>query len=188
MAVTHAKVSGKADGADSSEVLASDWNASHVNGDLGLPLALTGAVAATRYVGGHATVAPTTGTFVVGDFVITSTGKIFICTSAGSPGTWTQADASLHVADTSAAHAAASVSADSTTLVGTGTDVQAVLEELDNGIADHLADTTAAHAATAIAFTPAGTIAATTVQAAIEEVATEAGSGTTFLSVQKWVM
>lgn len=40
----------------------------------------------------------------------------------------------------------------------------------------HIDDATAAHAATAIAFTPAGTIAASTVQAAIEEVATEAAT------------
>lgn len=39
----------------------------------------------------------------------------------------------------------------------------------------HVNDTTAAHAASAISFTPAGTVAATTVQAAIEEVASEAG-------------
>lgn len=51
-----------------------------------------------------------------------------------------------HIADGTAAHAASAISADSTTLVGTGTDVQAVLEELDNGIADHLADTTSVHA------------------------------------------
>lgn len=56
----------------------------------GLPLALTGATSATRYVGGTASVAPTTGTFVVGDYVITQSGTIYICTSAGSPGTWTQ--------------------------------------------------------------------------------------------------
>lgn len=37
----------------------------------------------------------------------------------------------------------------------------------------HVADATGAHAATAVAFTPAGGIAATTVQAAIEEVASE---------------
>ena len=55
---------------------------------LGLPLGLTGAVAATRYVGGTASVAPTSGTFAVGDFVITQAGSIYICTSAGSPGTW----------------------------------------------------------------------------------------------------
>lgn len=54
----------------------------------GLPLGLTGAVGATRYVGGTASVAPTTGTFAVGDFVITAAGGIFICTVAGTPGTW----------------------------------------------------------------------------------------------------
>ncbi len=78
-----------------------------------------------------------------------------------------------HLNDTSAAHAASAISANSTTLVGTGTDVQAVLEELDNGIADHLADTTDAHAGTAITNTPAGNVAATTVQAAINELDSE---------------
>jgi len=55
---------------------------------LGLPLGLTGAVTATRYVGGTASVAPTTGTFAVGDYVITAAGSIYICTVAGTPGTW----------------------------------------------------------------------------------------------------
>ena len=41
----------------------------------------------------------------------------------------------------------------------------------------HVNDTADAHDATAISFAPAGTIAATTVQAAIEEVASEAGGG-----------
>jgi hypothetical protein len=154
---------------------------------------------------------------------------------------------SAHLTDTADAHDASAISVDSTTLVGTGTDVQAVLEELDNGIADHIADATAAHAgsaisvdstalsgtsitvqgsleeldnllddhsarhenggadeisiagldgtpveltnhlndataahaATAIAFTPDGSIAATTVQAAIVEVRDEAGAGST---------
>lgn len=89
----------------------------------------------------------------------------------------TQGELDAHISDGSAAHAASAVSASSSTLVGTATDVQGVLEELDNGIADHLADASAAHAATAIAFTPAGDIASTTVQAAIEEVAAEAGGG-----------
>ena len=79
-----------------------------------------------------------------------------------------------HTGDTSAAHAASAISADSATLVGVGTDVQAVLEELDNGIADHLADTSDAHDASAISFSATGTIAATDVQAAIAEVASEA--------------
>lgn len=41
---------------------------------------------------------------------------------------------------------------------------------------DHIADTTAAHAASAVANTPAGTVAATTVQAAIDELATDYAS------------
>lgn len=52
---------------------------------------------------------------------------------------------------------------------------------LDNtaaaAITAHLADTSDAHDASAISFVPAGTIAATNVQAAIEEVAGEAGGG-----------
>ena len=40
-----------------------------------------------------------------------------------------------HIADTGDAHDASAVSVDSTTLVGTGTDVQAVFEEMDNDIA-----------------------------------------------------
>lgn len=50
--------------------------------------ALTGATAATRYVGGTATNAPSSGTFAVGDFVIAQNGHVFICTVAGTPGTW----------------------------------------------------------------------------------------------------
>lgn len=49
---------------------------------------LTGAVAATRYVGGTTSGAPTTGTFAVGDFIVDQTGVIWICTTAGTPGTW----------------------------------------------------------------------------------------------------
>jgi hypothetical protein len=55
------------------------------------PTGLTGAVATTRYVGGTASGAPATGTFALGDFVIDQTGKVWVCTTAGTPGTWTQA-------------------------------------------------------------------------------------------------
>ncbi len=51
---------------------------------------LTGATAASRYVGATTSGAPTTGTFAVGDFVIDQTGKVWVCTTAGTPGTWTQ--------------------------------------------------------------------------------------------------
>lgn len=48
-----------------------------------------GATAATRYVGGTASGAPTIGGHLVGDYVIDRTGKIWICTVAGTPGSWT---------------------------------------------------------------------------------------------------
>lgn len=59
-------------------------------GTNGSPAGLTGATAATRYVGGTASGAPASGTFAVGDFVIDQTGKLWVCTTAGTPGTWTQ--------------------------------------------------------------------------------------------------
>ncbi len=55
---------------------------------LGLPRGLTGAVAPTRYVGGTAAGAPTTGTFAAGDFVVCTNGDLHVCTVAGTPGTW----------------------------------------------------------------------------------------------------
>jgi hypothetical protein len=49
---------------------------------------LAGAVAPSRYVGATASGAPTAGTFNVGDFVIDSTSNLWVCTVAGTPGTW----------------------------------------------------------------------------------------------------
>jgi len=49
---------------------------------------LTGATAGTRYVGGTTSGAPVTGTFLVGDFVVDRTGKVWVCVTAGSPGVW----------------------------------------------------------------------------------------------------
>jgi hypothetical protein len=49
---------------------------------------ITGAAAASTYAGGTASGAPTTGAHTLGEFVIDQTGKIWICTSAGTPGTW----------------------------------------------------------------------------------------------------
>lgn len=49
---------------------------------------LTGATAASRYVGATASGAPVSGTFAVGDFVVDQSGRFWTCTSAGSPGTW----------------------------------------------------------------------------------------------------
>jgi parallel beta-helix repeat protein len=54
------------------------------------PAGLTGAVASSRYAGATASGAPVSGTFAVGDWIIDQTGAIWICTAAGSPGTWTE--------------------------------------------------------------------------------------------------
>jgi len=55
------------------------------------PMGLTGAVAASRYVGAISSgTTPSTGTWAVGDWVIdNATGTIRVCTVAGTPGTWT---------------------------------------------------------------------------------------------------
>jgi hypothetical protein len=65
--------------------------ASSVRG--GFPLGLTGATAATRYVGATASGAPAAGTFAVGDFCVDQSGSFFVCTVAGSPGTWVEVGA-----------------------------------------------------------------------------------------------
>lgn len=60
----------------------------YVSGQYLTPTGLTGAVATTRNVGGVASVAPTTGSFNVGDWVVSQSGAIYVCTVAGAPGTW----------------------------------------------------------------------------------------------------
>jgi hypothetical protein len=55
---------------------------------------LTGATAGTRYVGATASGSPGSGTFSLGDFVVDQTGAVWVCTVAGSPGTWKNAGAS----------------------------------------------------------------------------------------------
>lgn len=65
---------------------------------LGQPMGLTGATAATRYVGATTGGAPATGTFAIGDFIIDRTGKVFVCTVAGTPGTWVQVGGSTTLA------------------------------------------------------------------------------------------
>lgn len=64
----------------------------------GLPIAPTGAVLPTRYVGRWAaTGAPATGTFAVGDFGFDGAGNVQLCTVAGTPGTWVAAGSATYV-------------------------------------------------------------------------------------------
>lgn len=91
-----------------------------------------------------------------------------------------------HISDSSAAHAASAISIADSGNDFTATDVEGALAELqsdheadETALSDHLSDTTDAHDASAISFAPTGTIAATDVQAAIAEVASEAGGAWT---------
>jgi len=59
-------------------------------GATGLP----GATAASRYAGATTSGAPTTGTFAVGDYVVDQTGKMWVCSVSGTPGTWVQVGSS----------------------------------------------------------------------------------------------
>lgn len=59
---------------------------------------LTGATAPSRYVGATTSGAPTTGTFAVGDFVIDQSGAVWVCTTAGTPGTWTKIGGGMNYA------------------------------------------------------------------------------------------
>lgn len=72
---------------------------------------LTGAATATRLVGANSSGAPTTGTFALGDIAVDLTGKVWLCTTAGTPGTWTQigggSSAMTLIADTTVSGSAA---------------------------------------------------------------------------------
>lgn len=48
----------------------------------------TGAPHPGRFVGVTTTGAPTTGTYRIGDYIVTQNGQMFVCVAAGTPGTW----------------------------------------------------------------------------------------------------
>jgi hypothetical protein len=52
---------------------------------------LTGATKSSRLVGSTTTGSPTQGSFQKGDLVIAQDGHVWVCTGAGSPGTWVDA-------------------------------------------------------------------------------------------------
>jgi hypothetical protein len=54
------------------------------------PTGVTGATATSKYVGATSSGHPTSGTHAVGDYTVDQTGSFWICTGAGTPGTWIQ--------------------------------------------------------------------------------------------------
>jgi hypothetical protein len=91
-----ANVTGNLSGVSSVTSSGAIVSSSTVTGTALIPTGLTGATAVGRYVGATTGGAPGSGTFAVGDFIIDRTGKIFVCTTAGTPGTWTNV-ASLYL-------------------------------------------------------------------------------------------
>src|SRR5882672_5519308 len=73
----------------------------------GVPAALTGATGASRYVGATTSGAPVAGTFAQGDTVVDRSGGVWICTVAGTPGTWGPGVAAGSVSDVHVAPGAA---------------------------------------------------------------------------------
>lgn len=89
-----------------------------------------------------------------------------------------------HLTDASDSHDASAISIADAANDFTATEVEGALAELqaadeadEAALAAHLADATDVHAASAITFTPNGSIAATNVQTAIQEVRDEAAGG-----------
>jgi hypothetical protein len=55
----------------------------------------TGSTAASRYMGAVASGAPASGAHVVGDWTIDQTGRMYICTVLGTPGTWVRSGSTI---------------------------------------------------------------------------------------------
>jgi hypothetical protein len=58
-------------------------------------LGLTGATAPARWAGATAAGAPASGTFSAGDFIVSADGNVYVCTVAGTPGTWVRSGSAL---------------------------------------------------------------------------------------------
>jgi len=72
---------------------------STITGTAHVSTGLTGATTQVRYVGGvTGSTAPSSGTFALGDVVVGTGGVVFICTTAGTPGTWTSVGAASSTA------------------------------------------------------------------------------------------
>ena len=107
---------------------------------------LTGATAATRFVGGTTTGAPVSGTFAVGDFVVTHDAHVIVCTTAGSPGTWTDQTGATAASTVTGADAFGA-----TPVVGVGTTY--ARNDHDHGLpADPTADLRASTGATTLIY------------------------------------
>lgn len=67
---------------------------------------MPGATTQFRIVGGTTAGAPVSGTFAKGDVVVDQTGTVWVCTAAGTPGTWTPSESETVVRRSATATAA----------------------------------------------------------------------------------
>lgn len=109
---------------------------------------------------------------------LTPTARTISTTAPLTGGGDLSANRTLAVSSASStAQGVVELATDAETTTGTDTARATTPANVKAAIDVHLNDTSAAHAASAISFSPTGTIAATDVQAAIAEVASEAGGG-----------
>jgi hypothetical protein len=87
-------------------------------------LGKAGATAGAALAGGTTSGAPVSGTFALGDAVMTQDGHLFICTTAGSPGTWTDAGSAGGFSDPTTTKGDLIVHGASTTRLAVGSDTQ----------------------------------------------------------------
>ncbi len=161
MAITHAKVSGKADGADSSQVLPSDWNSAHTIASGTVTLAQMADIATARLIGRTTagTGAPEALSVLPAALEPAHTGDV--TNSAGS--------LALTIANDAVTYAKMQNVSATNRILGRITSGAGDAEELTAANVK----TILALAASDIAFTPTGAIAATDVQAAIAELLAE---------------
>lgn len=147
---------------------AADAGHVHPQPSMFAPTGLTGATSATRYVGSTASGAPASGTFAVGDFIVDRSGSFWVCTVAGSPGTWVQ------------------VSGGGVSLDGTAADIQPIGTVASAGNKGQAADAKHQHAwgqtapASFAPANPANTVSTTLVMMGLGSTCalTPTGSGT----------
>ncbi len=168
MAVTHAKVSAKSDGADSSEVLASDWNANHTVAAGTVTLAMMADIATDSLIGRDTASSGVPENITLNGTLSMSAGALQRAALTGdvtaSAGSNTTAIASDAVTYAKLQNVAAN-----NTVLGRISGAGGNAEELTAANIK----TILALAASEIAFTPTGAIAATDVQAAIAELLAE---------------
>lgn len=65
------------------------WRRATPGADAINPVGLSGSASGGRFVGATTSGAPVSGTYLVGDYIVDrGSGNIWVCTVAGSPGTW----------------------------------------------------------------------------------------------------